>query len=109
MHSFKKGSFILINLLEEKPVNIAGVMFVAHPTKVEQVAKELAEFPGAEVHVTGDTGNLVVTIEEEITNPKKSKLIDTITNMSHVHGVISSSLIFHHNDAGLPQYQGENL
>lgn len=95
----------MINLLEESPVNIAGVMFVAHPSKVSTVAKELGEFPGAEVHVTGDTGNMVVTIEEVITNPKKSKLIDTITQMGLVHGVISSSLIFHHNDAGLPQHQ----
>lgn len=84
-------------------------MFVAHPTKVDDVAKELGEFPGAEVHVTGDTGNMVVTIEEVIDNPKKSKLIDTITDMSHVNGVISSSLIFHHNDAGLPQHQGEKI
>lgn len=84
-------------------------MFVAHPTKVDDVAKELSEFPGAEVHVTGDTGNMVVTIEEVIDNPKKSKLIDTITDMSHVNGVISSSLIFHHNDAGLPQHQGEKI
>lgn len=95
----------MINLLEESPVNIAGVMFVAHPSKVPSVAKELGEFPGAEVHVTGDSGNMVVTIEEVITNPKKSKLIDTITEMGLVHGVISSSLIFHHNDAGLPQHQ----
>lgn len=99
----------MINLLEESPINIAGVMFVAHPTKVDDVAKELGEFPGAEVHVTGDTGNMVVTIEEVIDNPKKSKLIDTITDMSHVNGVISSSLIFHHNDAGLPQHQGEKI
>lgn len=96
----------MINLLEENPINIAGVLFVAHPSKLESVSKELGGFPGAEVHVTGDDGKMVVTIEEEITNPKKSKLIDTITNMGLVHGVISSSLIFHHNDAGLPQHQG---
>jgi len=99
----------LINLLEESPVNIAGVMFVAHASKVAKVAQELGQFPGAEVHVTGETGNMVVTIEEVIDHTKKSKLIDTITNMGHVNGVISSSLIFHHNDAGLPQFQGEKL
>ena len=40
----------MINLLEEEPINIAGVMFVAQPDKAEQVSVELAAFPGAEVH-----------------------------------------------------------
>jgi nitrate reductase NapD len=121
----------VINLLEENPVNIAGVIFTAQPDKVEEVAAELAAFPGAEVHVTGENGNMVVTIEEtlskedfvlrnkpkessnEISFKKKPKnkkdhgLIGTITSMSNVPGVISSSLVFHHNDAGLPQHQEE--
>ena len=121
----------MINLLEENPVNIAGVIFTAQPDKVEEVAAELRAFPGAEVHVTGENGNMVVTIEEtlskedfvlrnkpkentdEISFKKKPKnkkdhgLIGTITSMSNVPGVISSSLVFHHNDAGLPQHQEE--
>ena len=56
----------MINLLEENPVNIAGVIFTAHPDKVEQVAAELGAFPGAEVHATGENGNMVVTIEETL-------------------------------------------
>jgi nitrate reductase NapD len=94
----------VINLLEEEPVNIAGVLFSSQPDKVEKVAKELGEFPGAEVHVTNEKGNMVVTIEEV---DKDQRLIEIITNMSNVPGVISSSLIFHHNDAGLPQHQEE--
>lgn len=94
----------MINLLEEEPVNIAGVLFVAQPEKVTHVAKELGDFPGAEVHVADDKGNMVVTIEE---GNKDQSLIEIITNMSNVPGVISSSLIYHHNDAGLPQHQEE--
>lgn len=100
----------MINLLEESPVNIAGVMFMARPENAEKVAADLGEFPGAEVHVKGDNGSLVATIEglEGEKNPA-SRIIDTITDMSNVPGVISSSLIFHHNDAGLPQHQGGKL
>ncbi|WP_170176715.1 chaperone NapD [Litorilituus sediminis] len=93
----------MINLLEENPVNIAGVLFVARPENVEEVAGKLAEFPGAEVHETSDNGNMVVTIEED---NKDQRLIETITTMSNIPGVISSSLIFHHNDAGLAQFSG---
>lgn len=98
----------MINLLEEEPINIAGVIFVAQPEKTTQVSAELAAFPGAEIHEISDNGSMVVTIEENEQNKgvKGKGLIDTITNMSNLPGVISSSLIFHHNDYGLPQHQG---
>lgn len=100
----------MINLLEESPVNIAGVMFMAYPEKANKVADDLKAFPGAEIHAKGENGSLVFTVEalEGENNPAK-RIIDTITQMSNVTGVISSSLIFHHNDAGLPQHQGKAL
>ena len=100
----------MINLLEESPVNIAGVMFMAHPAKADKVAADLGEFPGAEVHVKGENGSLVVTVEGlEGEENQAKRIIETITDMGNVSGVISSSLIFHHNDAGLPQHQGKKL
>lgn len=98
----------MINLLEEEPINIAGVLFVAQPSNTKNVAAELGEFPGAEVHEISDSGSMVVTIEEnDLNRGEKGKgLINTITDMSKLPGVISSSLIFHHNDYGLPQHQG---
>jgi len=100
----------VINLLEESPVNIAGVMFMAYPDKADKVADALKVFPGAEIHAKGENGSLVFTVEglEGETNQAK-RIIDTITDMSNVCGVISSSLIFHHNDAGLEQHQGKKL
>ena len=101
----------MINLLEENPINIAGVLFVAQPSNTAEIAKELAEFPGAEVHEITDKGSMVVTVEEnDLNRGEKGKgLINTITDMSKLPGVISSSLIFHHNDYGLPQHQGTKV
>ena len=84
-------------------------MFMAYPEKADNVAEELTEFPGAELHAKGENGSLVFTVEglEGESNQAK-RIINTITDMSNVSGVISSSLIFHHNDAGLPQHQGKN-
>ncbi len=98
----------MINLLEEEPINIAGVLFVAQPSNTTNIAKQLGEFPGAEVHEIADSGTMVVTVEEnDLNRGEKGKgLINTITDMSNLPGVISSSLIFHHNDYGLPQHQG---
>ena len=100
----------MINLLEEAPVNIAGVMFMAYPENVDKVVCDLTAYPGAELHVKGENGSLVFTVEAIYgeSNPAK-RIINTITDMSNVAGVISSSLIFHHNDAGLPQHQGKQL
>ena len=98
----------MINLLEEEPINIAGVLFAAQPSDTKRIALELGEFPGAEVHEIADNGSMVVTVEEnDLNRGEKGKgLINTITDMSNLPGVISSSLIFHHNDYGLPQHQG---
>lgn len=97
----------MINLLEESPVHIAGVMFMAHPENTNEVTEKLNAFLGAEVHAKGENGSLVVTVEgQEGELDQDKRIIETITDMSNVEGVISSSLIFHHNDAGLPQHRG---
>ena len=90
----------MINLLEEEPINIAGVLFVAQPSNTTKIAKQLGQFPGAEG-----------TVEENDLNRGEigKGLINTITDMSNLPGVISSSLIFHHNDYGLPQHQGTKV
>jgi nitrate reductase NapD len=69
---------IMINLLEEKPINIAGVLFVAQPSNTTKVAKELGGFPGAEVHEIADNGSMVVTIEEnDLNRGEKAKALLT--------------------------------
>jgi len=85
-------------------------MFMAYPDNAAKVVDDLKAFPGAEIHAKGENGSLVFTVEglEGERNPAK-RIIDTITDMSNVAGVISSSLIFHHNDAGLPQHEGKKL
>lgn len=49
-------------------------------------------------------GSLIVTVEA---TEQEKNIIDTISNLNTIEGVIASSLIFHHNDAGLPQHQEE--
>jgi nitrate reductase NapD len=84
------------------------VLFVAQPSNTTSIAKKLGEFPGVEVHEIADNGSMAVTIEEnDLNRGEKGKgLINIITDMTKLPGVISSSLIFHHNYYGLPQHQG---
>ena len=83
---------------------------MTYPKNTEKVAANLKDFPGAEVHAKGENGSLVVTVEGlEGEENQAKRIINTITDMGNLPGVISSSLIFHHNDAGLPQHQGKKL
>lgn len=94
----------MINLLEESPVEIAGVLVKCYPQNNQQVSDRLTQLPGTEVHVMSNDGSLIVTVEA---TEQEKNIIDTISNLNTIEGVIASSLIFHHNDAGLPQHQEE--
>ena len=88
----------MINLLEEDPVNIAGVAVRTRLENQQRVAAELGQWPGVEVHLLGEQGQLVVTVEEA---PGEKCLVDTITRINHLPGVIAASLIFSHSDDAL--------
>jgi nitrate reductase NapD len=62
---------------------------MAYPDKAAKVDDALKAHPGAEIHVTGENSSLVFTVEglEGESNPAK-RIIDTITDMSNVAGVI---------------------
>lgn len=96
----------MINLLEEAPVHVAGVLVKCYPQNCQLVSDRLTQLPGTEVHVMSNDGSLVVTVEA---TEKEKNIIDTITDLNNIEGVLASSLIFHHNDAGLPQHQEEKL
>ena len=51
----------MINLLEQDPVNIAGVAVRTPLENQQRVAAELGQWPGVEVHLQGEQGQLVVT------------------------------------------------
>lgn len=93
----------MINLLEEEPVNLAGVAVRARLENQQQIADELSQWPGVEVHLLGEQGQLVVTVEEA---PGEKYLVDTVTRINHVPGVIAASLIYSHSDDALiPQQE----
>jgi len=96
----------MINLLEHEPVHMAGVLVKAFPQNCDAVTKRLESLPGTQVHEVSGEGAMVVTVES---TEKEKNIVDTITHMSTLEGVLDTSLIFHHNDAGLvPHKKNEN-
>ena len=94
----------MINLLEQEPVHIAGVLVKAFPQNTQAVADRLYALPGTEVHEVSNDGSMVVTVEA---TKQEKNVVDIITQLSGLEGVLDTSLIFHHNDAGLVPHQGK--
>ncbi len=82
---------------DEQQYDITGLVVRARPEQAQDVAGRLEAFRGVEVHAIGAEGNLVVTIEE-LDGEKLA--VDTLKQISHVTGVLSTSLIYHHSDDG---------
>ena len=94
----------MINLLEQEPVHIAGVLVKVFPHNRGKVSAVLNALPGTEVHQVSEQGAMVITVEA---TDKEKNIVDTITHLSTLDGVLDASLIFHHNDAGLVPHQAK--
>jgi len=78
-------------------MNIAGVVVFASPNAATELQTQLTTLSGVEVHAVSDEGKMVVTIE----NQHESDLADTVMEVQKLEGVLSASLVYHHNENNL--------
>ena len=72
-------------------MNISGVLVRSYPEHIQSVWQELAQIEGVEVHGSNDDGRMVVTIEQD----DAGSMSDMLVRMNDVHGVLSTSMIYH--------------
>jgi len=72
-------------------MNISGVLVRSYPENVQSVWQELIKIEGVEVHGNNDDGRMVVTVEQETAG----QLSDMLGRMNDIHGVLSTSMIYH--------------
>lgn len=77
-------------------MNISGVLVHVRPEQLSAVKSRLSDFLGLEIHAATDDGRLVVTIENDT-----GGMIDTMSALHDVEGVLSASLIYHHFDEAI--------
>lgn len=75
--------------------SISGLSVQTHPDRMVAVKERLQALPGVEVHMTDPSGKMVVTVEEE---PGERTMVDTITRVSQVDGVIATALVYTHQE-----------
>jgi len=81
------------------PHNICGVLVMARPQERHRVAAALAALPGVEVHLVGDEGKLVTTVEDSA----DSLAGPTLERLGGVPGVLAVTLVYHHFDPDLEE------
>ena len=77
-------------------VSVSGLVVHGNPAKLADIQNNLNTLTGVEVHAAAPEGKLVVTVEEQ---HGQKTMVDTITKINHVEGVISTALVYTHNDA----------
>jgi nitrate reductase NapD len=75
-------------------VNISSIVVNALPERARDVRATLEVIQGVEVHAMSEEGKLVVTIE---TGADRDTL-ETIERINHLPGVLSASLVYHHEE-----------
>ena len=76
-------------------LHISSLLVRANPEHVQQVLAEIAKLPGSEVPMTDETGKIIVTLE----TPSESEIVDSLTTLQLIDGVVSASLVYHQADS----------
>ena len=74
---------------------ISGLVVCAMPARMDEVAQRLSDMPGVEVHDRDPEGKMVVTVEEK---PGEKIMVDRISEISAAEGVLSSALVYTHQE-----------
>ncbi len=80
-------------------MNVCSLVVHAHPGQSDAVKARLEEYPGVEVHGGGETGKLIVTVEDA----DEDSVADTMMSFNAIEGVISSILIYHYGGDDLDE------
>ncbi len=73
---------------------ICSLVIQAKPQHLSSVSASLSEMQGVEIHVQGETGKMVVSID----HPSREYCSDVMTKMTLINGVMSSSLVFEYQE-----------
>lgn len=76
--------------------HIASLLVQAWPARLAETEQALGTIPGVEVHGPAGPGKLIVTIDVA----DDQSLVDTVTRVESVDGVIAASLVYHQMDDG---------
>jgi len=75
-------------------MNISGVIVRARPEQQADVRDRLLAIPGVQLHLEGNSGRMVLTVEDGTGWSTEESLL----KVHQVEGVVSASLVYQFND-----------
>lgn len=75
-------------------VHISSLLLRADPKKMAQVLADIAAVDLAEVPVSEPNGKIIVIIE----TTNQGAIVDALTQLQLIDGVVSASLVYHQTD-----------
>lgn len=76
-------------------LHIASLVVHVVPTSLTGVTQAVTDIDGMVVHGTHPSGKLVVTLE----GPSAASVLDRVSQIEHLQGVINVSLVYQHAEA----------
>lgn len=86
-------------------MNISGVIVRARPERQGDVRASLLAIPGVELHLEGDGGRMVLTVEDGASWSTE----DSLLKVHQVEGVLATSLVYQFNDDSMQVNSAEAL
>ena len=92
------GSFVAAQSRRspEEGVNICGLLIQARPDRLSEVTRALSAISGLEIAQQDISGKIIVTVEDTA----EEWAGQIITRIPETEGVLSTTLIYHHCEAG---------
>jgi nitrate reductase NapD len=87
-----------------QPVHISSLLVNANPSMLAQVEKSLCTIAIAEVCHIEPNGKIIVVLE----TPDESAIVQALTEIQLIKGVVSALLVYHQVDETMADYPGSS-
>lgn len=77
--------------MSEETLHISSLLLRSDPDQMPKVLEEIKKLQGAEIPVADKSGKIIVTLE----TPSESEIVEAMTTLQLIDGVVSAALIFH--------------
>jgi periplasmic nitrate reductase NapD len=89
LSDFNIGAYIVTEV-----VHISSLLVRADPQKLDQILAKIATMSLAEVPISDPAGKIIVLLETD----KQSEIVDAMTQLQLMDGVVNASLVYHQTD-----------
>lgn len=82
-------------------MTICSLVVQTKPEHLEAVSKTLTSMNGVEIHAQNEYGKMVISID----HPSREYCSKAMTDMTHINGVMSTSLVYEYQEDLEPEQQ----